>query len=256
MNLRERFQDTEHIVGSWVVFEDSSIAELLAEYHYDFVIVDMEHSTNGIATVNQMGQAIDAASGPTEMVVRVPWNDQVRIKRVLDVGASGILVPRVETTEEAEAVVRATRYSPEGIRGVGPLRAAKYGQEFEEYVSSANEEILVLVQIETATGVENVEDIAAIDGIDGLFIGPSDLSVSLGTFGEDDSGRFEDAVNRIIDAAHDAEIAVGTVVGSPDEIEPWLDRGVDYLSVGSDIAYLNTASERFKHTFEESIEKR
>lgn len=255
MTLRERFREAEHIVGSWVVFEDSSIAELLAEYNYDFIIADMEHSTNRIATVNQIGQAIDAASGPTEMVVRVPWNDQVQIKRVLDVGASGILVPMVETIEEAEAVVKATRYAPEGVRGVGPVRAA-YGREFVEYVSSANEEILVLVQIETATGVENVEDIAAVDGIDGLFVGPSDLSVSLGTLGEDDSDRFEDAVRRIIDAAHDAGIAAGTVVGSPDEIEPWLDRGVDYLSVGSDIAYLNTASERFKHTFEETIETR
>jgi len=202
MELRNRFHEAESLVGSWVVFEDSSIAELLAEYGFDFIIADMEHSALTISSVNQMGQAIDAASGPAEMIVRVPWNDAVRIKRVLDVGASGILVPMVETAEEARSAVEATRYQPEGVRGVGPLRAANYGQEFDEYVSTANENVLVIAQIETETGVQNAEAIAGVDGVDALFIGPSDLSVSLGTFDTENADRFEDAIARIVDAAH------------------------------------------------------
>lgn len=252
MELRDRFHEADSLVGSWVVFEDPSIAELLAERGFDFIIADTEHSALTISSVNQIGQAIDAASGPAEMIVRVPWNDAVRIKRVLNVGASGILVPMVETAEEARSAVEATRYQPEGVRGVGPLRAANYGQTFDEYVSTANENVLVIAQIETEAGVENAEDIAAVDGIDALFIGPGDLSVSLGTFDTEDPDRFEDAIARIVDAAHAENKNVGTVVGSPDEIDEWLDRGVDFLSAGSDVAYLNYAGEQFKSAFDEA----
>lgn len=256
MTLRDRFRNDEYTVGSWVVFEDASIAELLADREFDFVLADTEHSTLEVKDINRISQAIDAAGGPTELITRVAWNDHVRIKRVLDVGTKGILVPMVESAEEARGAVEATRYPPEGNRGVGPLRPADYGQTFDEYVSTANGETLVLVQIETQAGLNNVEEIAAVDGVDGLFIGPGDLSVSLGTFDADPDDEFEAAIARIIDAATAADISVGTVIGSPDEIETWLDRGVDYLSVGSDLAYLNHASQQFKSRFESATRER
>ncbi|MFC7231636.1 HpcH/HpaI aldolase/citrate lyase family protein [Saliphagus sp. GCM10025308] len=253
MTLRERFDQQTHVLGSWMVLEDPSIAELIAEYGHDFIVVDMEHSPLDVSGVTEMGRAMDASDGHAEMITRIPWNDHVVIKRVLDMGASGILVPWVNTVEEAEAAVEATRYPPEGIRGVGPLRPAKYGKEFDEYMEDA-EDAVVIVQIETEDAVENVEDIVAVDGIDGVFIGPGDLAVSLGTFGSDETRRFDDAVDRIVTAAHEADVAVGTVVGNVDDIDVWLDRGVDFLAAGSDIAYLNSAADRFAQRFQEAVE--
>lgn len=255
MDLRERITEQEYVRGSWVVLEDPSIAELIAEYGNDFIIVDMEHSAIDVSTVNKMGRAMDASDGHAEMITRVPWNDHVAIKRVLDTGASGILVPWVNTVEEAEAAVKATRYPPDGIRGVGPLRPAKYGKEFDEYMERATaEDPLVIVQIETEQAVDNVADIAAVDGIDGVFIGPGDLSVSLGTFGTDKTEPFDNAVDRVVDAAQSQDIAVGTVIGSPNDIEGWIDRGIDFLAAGSDMAYLNSASARFKAAFEDAVD--
>jgi len=256
MNLKQRLKQQEFVRGSWVVLEEPSIVELIAEYGNDFIIVDMEHSALDISTVNKMGRAMDASDGHAEMITRVPWNDHVTIKRVLDNGARGILVPWVNTVEEAEDAVEATRYPPEGIRGVGPLRPAKYGKEFDEYMErAAEEDPIVIVQIETAEAVDNVEDIAAVDGIDGIFIGPGDLAVSLGTYGSDETEPFDDAVDRIVSAAQAHDVVVGTVVGDVDDISVWLDRGIDFLANGSDIAYLNSASARFKDAFEDAVEQ-
>jgi 2-keto-3-deoxy-L-rhamnonate aldolase RhmA len=255
MRLRERFDQPEPVRGSWVVMEDPSIAELIAEYGNEFIVVDMEHSPIDISTVNKMGRAMDASDGEAEMITRVPWNDHVTIKRVLDVGASGILVPWVNTAEEAEAAVEATRYPPKGIRGVGPLRPAKYGKEFEEYMErSTKVDPIVIVQVETEQAVNNVEEIAAVDGIDGVFIGPGDLAVSLGTFGSEQTEPFDDAVGRVLNLAQSQDVVVGTVVGGLDDIEIWIDRGVDFLAAGSDIAYLNSASAQFKQVFEDAVD--
>jgi 4-hydroxy-2-oxoheptanedioate aldolase len=254
MDLRERLNSEEYVRGSWVVLEDPSIAELLAEYDNDFVIADMEHSAISVSMVNKIGRALDASDGHAEMITRVPWNDHVTIKRVLDNGASGILVPWVNTVEEAKAAVEATRYQPDGIRGVGPLRPAKYGKEFEEYMERATEaDPIVIVQVETEQAVDNVEEIAAVNGIDGVFIGPGDLAVSLGTFGTEETEPFDDAVDSVVAAARSQDVFVGTVVGDTDDIEVWLDRGMDFLAAGSDIAYLNTACAQFKEAFEDAV---
>lgn len=254
--LRQLFDERDDLVGSWLSSHDPKIAELIAELGFDFITIDTEHAPNSIETVASLTQAIDAARNETGVIVRVPWNDPVRIKRVLDIGASGVLIPMIETVEDAEAAVRATHYPPDGIRGVGPLRASRYGLDFDEYVETANERILTTIQIETRTGLENVEVIAAVEGIDALFIGPADLSASLGVLSEDDSPVLEDAIERIVTAAHDEGKAVGTVVGSTEGIRPWVERGVDYLNVGSDISYIREAGPARKRIFEDAIAER
>ena len=170
-----------------------------ASLGFDFLLIDTEHTTMSLETVENMVRAADAADGEAPTVVRVPWNDPVRIKRVLDIGVDGVMVPMVESADEARELVSATRYPPEGKRGIAAGRAADYGLHFEEYVRNADGSILTVVQIETETGLANVDEIAAVDGVDALFVGPADLSGSLGVFAQWESDRLADAIDDVVE---------------------------------------------------------
>src|SRR5262245_53737828 len=168
-------------VGLWTQLADNVVAEILAPAGFDWIVLDMEHSPNEVPALIQQMQAL--AGGTATAVVRPPWNDSVTIKRVLDAGAQAIIVPFVQNAAEARAAVAASRYPPRGIRGVAAsTRAGRYGR-VAGYLNKADDEMCVLVQIETLTGLDNIEAIAAVDGVDGIFIGPSDLSAALGHLG-------------------------------------------------------------------------
>ena len=221
--------------GSWLSIPHPQVAEQTAAAGFDFVVIDTEHAPTTVETVESMVRAVDAAPGGTAPIVRVAWNDHVRIKRVLDTGPAGVMAPQVNTPEEAEAFVEATRYPPEGRRGMAAARASNYGRDLEAYVESANEELLTIAQVETPEAVGNVSAIADVEGIDTLFVGPSDLSASLGAFGEFDSEAFTDAVETVLAGS---SVPVGTLATSPDEVDRWNDAGFDYQIVGTDAGYL------------------
>jgi 4-hydroxy-2-oxoheptanedioate aldolase len=165
-------------IGIWCSIAGSDNAEALAGCGFDWMLIDTEHSTVGLDSVKAMLQA--AAPYPTQSVVRPGWNDAVEIKRLLDAGAMSILVPYVQNAEEAARAVSAVRYPPQGTRGVaGITRASRYGA-VENYLARANEEICLLVQVETAEALRNIEAIAAVEGVDGVFVGPADLAASMG----------------------------------------------------------------------------
>jgi 2-keto-3-deoxy-L-rhamnonate aldolase RhmA len=195
-----------------------------------------------LETVENMVRAADAAKGETPTVVRVPWNDPVRVKRVLDIGVDGVMVPMVETADEASELVSATRYPPEGKRGIAAGRAADYGLHFEEYVHKADGSILTIVQIETEAGLANVDEIAAVNGVDALFVGPADLSGSLGVFGEWESDRLVDAIEDVVAAAREADTPVGTLTLERTDITVRIEQGFDFLIVGKDTATLVAAN--------------
>jgi 2-keto-3-deoxy-L-rhamnonate aldolase RhmA len=223
---------------------------------FDFALVDMEHTPASFETVTEMTRAVDAADGDTATVARVPWNDPVAIKRVLDVGVQGVMVPMVESGEEAAEFVAATRYPPEGVRGVAAARAADYGLDFEGYVERANEELVTIAQVETRAGLENVADIAAVEGLDALFLGPADLSTALGVFGEYDDETFLDAVDSVLTAAHDEGVPVATLATSDEQIETWVDLGFDFLMAGTDATYVLAGAGRARATAESAFEGR
>lgn len=254
--LRQRVRDGEPVVGSWISLADPAVAEMTAGLDFDFALVDMEHAPSSFETVTDLTRGVDAAEGDTATVARVPWNDHVAIKRVLDVGVDGVMVPMVGSAAEAREFVEATRYPPEGIRGVAAARAADYGLSFEAYVDRANEETLTIGQIETTAGLENVEEIVAVDGLDALFVGPADLSTAVGAFGEYESDVFLDAVERVLDAAHAADIPVSTLATSPDQIQTWVDMGFDFLMAGIDASYILSGAARAKGTAEQAFEER
>ncbi len=255
-SLIQQLRGGTHPVGTWISIGHPSVAEVSASLGFDFLLVDTEHTTMSLETVADMVRAVDAASETTEAVVRVPWNDQVRIKRVLDIGVDGLMVPMVESATEARELVEATRYPPEGSRGIAAGRAADYGLHFEEYVRNADGSILTVVQIETERGLKNAGEIAAVDGVDALFVGPADLSGSLGVFGEWTSDRFVDAIGEVVTAGQDAGTPVGTLTLDTDDIPVRLEQGFDFLIVGKDTATLAAANEDALDIYDRSLDDR
>ncbi len=239
------------VVGSWISIGHPAVAEMSAECGFDFVVIDAEHTAMSLETVESLARAVDAASGETEPLVRVADDDPARLKRVLDTGVSGVIVPMVETEDQARSIAAATRYPPDGIRGVAGSRASRYGLDLGEYFERANDERLVIVQIESATGVENAADIAAVEGIDALFVGPADLSASLGRFGDTDS--LDTEISAVLTAGHEADISVGSIALESEDVERWAAAGFDFQVVGIDADYLFSGAKDAKQRYEDAI---
>lgn len=190
--FKKRLLAGENLDGLWMSLGSPVAAEALGLLGFDWLLFDTEHSALDLAQVQPLLQA--ASAGESSLVMRPAWNDKVLIKRALDIGAQTLLIPFVQTAEEAAAAVAATRYPPEGIRGVaGATRASRYGLA-KDYLTRANSEIAVLVQVETVEALDRLEEIAAIEGVDGVFIGPSDLAASFGKLGSPGDPEVQDAI--------------------------------------------------------------
>lgn len=253
--LGDRF-DAGSALGTWVSIGHPMIVEAAARAEFDFVLVDTEHTEMSLETVAELVRAAAAAPGSLGVIVRPAWNDPVRIKRILDLGVDGIMVPMIDTAEAAEELVRATRYPPEGDRGLASGRATGYGQRFLEYVESDHRSLLTIAQIETPTGVENAGDIARVEGIDALFVGPADLSASLGVFGEWDAPELEEAMAEVIEAGEALDTPVGTIAVRGADVGDHVERGFDYQIAGKDMTTLIEAGERIRETYEAEREDR
>jgi len=236
-------------LGTWISIGHPTVVEAAGRAGFDFVVVDTEHTTMGLETVAELVRTADGIDG-LGVFVRPAWNDPVRIKRILDVGVDGILVPMIDTPDDARELVEATRYPPDGIRGVAGGRAAGYGEKFHEYVTEGHRELLTVAQIETATGVENADEIAAVDGIDSLFVGPADLSASLGVFGQWESPELREAMGRVIEAGSAAGTPVGTLVVRGEDVADRVDVGFDYQMAGKDTTTLIETGERIVESYE------
>lgn len=234
--------DLHDAVGTWCSLADPAVAEIAAGGDVDFAVVDTEHAPMGLETVADCLRAV--AARDCQSMVRVPWNDPVRIKRLLDLGPDGLLVPMVDDAAAARDAVAATRYPPEGVRGVAAARAADYGRGFESYVESGHRDLSVLVQIEREAGVENAADIAAVDGIDALFVGPADLSAALGCFPDFEAPEFLAAIESVLEAGETAGVPVGTLATTPAGIESMGEMGFDFLVAGADFTHLVAGQER------------
>jgi 2-keto-3-deoxy-L-rhamnonate aldolase RhmA len=254
-NTKDLIDSDGQPLGTWLSIGHPKVAESVAQLDLDFVLVDMEHTTMTLETVETMARSVDAANNGTDTVVRVPWNDPVRLKRVVDIGVAGVMVPMIDSAEEARTLVESIRYPPEGIRGIAGSRATGYGRNFEEYVTNANGTILTIAQIETKAGLENVEEIANVDGIDALFVGPADLSSALGMFAEWDSQEFVDAIQPIIDASETTGVPVGTLTVDIDAIDERLEQGFDFLIAGKDISLLMESVERAICDYSTAVER-
>lgn len=250
-NLRNAFRARDPIVGSWVLIGHPTVAEISASLGFDFVVLDTEHPSYSLETLDTMIGGVYAADGETRPIVRVPLDERNRLTRVLNMGAYGVIFPTIESAEEAETAAKAVKYPPDGTRTIAPGRGSEYLNSFESYVETANDAVVTVVMIETERGLENVEEIAAVDGVDGILVGHEDLSASLGIFAEWDHDRLGAAFDRILEAAAAAETAVGRVTPDPSIIPDQAEMGYDYLITGVDLWHLTQSTEHAREVFDD-----
>lgn len=245
--LRPTFRDVlaaadRPLAGMWVCTGSPLVAEICAGAGLDWLLIDMEHGPNGLESVLAQLQAV--AGYPVTPVVRVPSADPTTIKQVLDVGAQNLLVPMVSSAVEARAVVEAVHYPPRGTRGVGSAlaRSARWNR-VEDYLAHADDHVSLVVQVETVEGVRAAASIAAVDGIDGVFVGPSDLAASMGLLGRQTHPEVTAAVLRAFEAVRGAGTPVGVNAFDPAVADAYLAAGAAFVLVGADVTLLARGSE-------------
>ena len=240
----------ERQVGLWCGLASGLAAEILAGAGFDWLVIDGEHAPNDIPLLVVQLQAM--RGGTAEPVFRVPWNDMVMIKRALDAGARTLVVPFIQSVEEAKRAVAATRYPPNGVRGAaGQARAADFGR-ITDYVQTAEREICVIVQLETKAGLDAIEGIAAIDGVDGLFVGPNDLAADMGHLGEITHPEVEKAIEDAARRIRAAGKSAGTLAMSLDDVERQFSWGFNFTAIETDVAILARGAERAAARFKKS----
>lgn len=220
------------LIGCWQSFNSPYTAELLGMAGFDWVLFDAEHSPSDLATF--VPQLMAFKGSPTAPIVRPPWLDTVTIKKLLDVGFFNFLIPVIESGDAAREAVAATRYPPRGVRGVGTSHRSNMYGTVPDYFKHIDDSITVLLQIETQEGVDAVDEIASVDGVDGIFIGPSDLSAALGHIGNPGHPDVWKAVEHIHARARAHGKAVGTLMTNPADAQRAIDMGMQFVAVGSD----------------------
>lgn len=234
-------------IGLWSTLSSHLSVELLAGAGYDWLLLDMEHSPNDLESLVAQLQAVEPY--PTQAVVRVPWNDPVLLKRVLDIGAQSILVPMINTAEEARAAVAAMRYPPHGIRGVGgSTRATRWGR-IRGYPQKVERELCILLQVETPQALDNIEAIAAVEGVDGLFIGPADLHATFGHIGERHHPEVWDRIESAIRRIRATGKAPGFLTPVEEDSHRILEIGGLFVAVATDAALLTQAADALARRF-------
>ena len=227
--------------GLWLTLESVNATEILAGSGYDWMLLDMEHTP---VDPSQIANHIRAARGGTaELIVRVPWNEPIMMKRLLDTGIRSFMIPFVQSADEARAAVAATRYPPHGIRGVsGNMRANGFAR-YRDYGARYYEEQCILVQIESPTAIAAIEEIGAVDGVDGLFIGPNDLAANMGLFGQVGAPQVQAAIAEALAKIRSTGKAAGILNFDPAQARAHFDDGFSFVAVGSDTGILARRSE-------------
>ena len=235
-------------IGLWSSLCSNIVADIIGDSGFDWILLDTEHSPNEIPDLVEQLQAV--RGGTATPIIRPAWNDAVLAKRALDIGAQTLLFPYVQNVEEAKRAVASTRYPPQGIRGVSvAARASRYGRT-PGYLGKANAEICVLVQVETREAMKELEAIAGVDGVDGVFIGPSDLAASLGHLGNPAHPEVQEAIHDAVKRLKKVGKPAGILTGNEEEIRRYIEWGYLFVAVGSDVGLLaksaDTLAKKFK----------
>ncbi len=248
-SLKDVLRDADHsLAGIWVCSASPLIAEICAGAGFDWLFIDGEHSPNDLQSILAQLQAV--RSYPVVPVVRPAVNDPVVIKQFLDLGVQSLIIPMVNDAQQAAAAVAACQYPPKGVRGVGSAlaRSARWNR-IPDYLTRADDTITIMVQIEAEQAVANVEEILATDGVDGIFIGPSDLAASMGVIGQQNHPEVVDAVIKSINAAKAAGKYAGVNAFDQKTARTYMEAGADFVGVGADVALLARATEALAASF-------
>ena len=251
-HVKRALREGRPTAGSWLHLCSGISAEIMSRAGFDWLLVDMEHGHGDYQTLLSQMQAIEGS--PAIPIVRVQWNDPAVIKRVLDLGAYGVMVPWIADRADAAAAVRAAKYAPDGIRGIaGSHRAGGYGRHAAEYWKRANDEILVVIQIETPTAVADIEGIVKVPGVDVVFIGPADLSASLGHLGNPGHPEVQAAMARVEAAAKASGVALGNITRSWEQARELYQKGYHFLTLCSDTSLVVQGAQQLVTKFREEI---
>lgn len=239
--FRERLKSGQKLIGTMVTLPTAATAEILADAGFDWLFIDAEH---GPLETGDILSILQAVGHRVPCIVRVPECSEAWIKRVLDLGAHGVIVPQTNTPEMVAEVVQHARYAPEGSRGVGLARAHGYGFEFDEYVKTANEKVAVIVQAEHKLAVENIEGISHQEGVDAVLLGPYDMSASYGKMGQINDPEITDAISQVISTCRAANIPVGSFGVTADAVNDYANQGCTLLCAGVDVLFLGGAARK------------
>ncbi|HLP72238.1 MAG TPA: aldolase/citrate lyase family protein [Bacteroidales bacterium] len=245
-NLKKRLKQGETLIGCWLNLGNPLTAEIIGSSGFDWGLIDLEHGAGSESDVLHQLQALEHTQAAT--LIRIESFERQRIHRMLDLGAEGIMCPRINNAEEALKFAGGLSYPPEGVRGVAKMvRATGFSKNFDSYWKNSKENILGIIQIETPESLNHLDEIAAIDNIDILFIGPADLSMALGIFGQFDNPLFKDAVRATVNSAEKAGKATGILLFNPDDFIKYHEMGIRFIACGSDATFVvNGANEMFK----------
>ena len=243
-SFRQKLIKKDLLVGPLVTLPSPEIAEILSETGFDWLFIDMEHAPFSVQDVQRIVQVTE---GKCPCVVRVPSNDDVWIKKVLDTGADGVLIPHVNSPEEAHQIIRSCKYPPEGMRSAGLSRAQGYGLRFREYVENANDKVAVILQIEDVEGVRNIDAIVKIPGVDAVFVGPYDLSGSMGKIGKVTDDDVLQEIDKVRSACLKAGVAVGVFGIDVQAVKSFIAQGYTLIALGTDsLLLIRAAKETLK----------
>ena len=240
-NIKKRIQEGKPVNGCWLNLGNALTTDIVGTAGFDWLLIDLEHGAGNEQILLTQLQALESSNSAA--FVRVESNAKARIHRVLDFGVEGVMCPHIDTPEEARAFVNGIRYPPHGSRGIARMvRASGFGKTLAEYTRNANDTIVGIAQIESPEALKHLDDIAAIDGIDVLFIGPADLSISLGIFGQFDHPMFVDGVKATIAAAKKAGKASGILLSNADDYDKYYNMGMRFIGCGSDAGFVAEGS--------------
>ena len=235
MSFSERLRRRELLLGTMVTLPSPEVAEMISKCGVDWLFLDGEHAP--LSTLDWQ-RLLQATAGRCANLIRISANDERAIKKVLDIGADGIIAPRVNTAAEAAEIVKWCKYPPRGERGVGLARAQGYGLDFQHYMDNANDEVMVVIQAEHIDAVNNLESIVAVDGIDAVFVGPYDLSASMHKTGQFDDADVIAAFDRIARVCQAKEMPLGYFGTSVDGVKPFVERGYSLVCTGLDAGFI------------------
>ncbi|OTP81676.1 2-dehydro-3-deoxyglucarate aldolase [Gilliamella apicola] len=245
--FKQDMLERKKLIGCWAALGNPISTEILGLAGFDWLLLDGEHAINDVTTfVPQLMALKDSISAP---VVRPACNDQVLIKRLLDIGFYNFLIPYIETVDQAKQAVSYTRYPPEGLRGVSVAHRSNAFGTIPDYFTKINQNICVMVQIETQQSVDNVEAITAVNGIDGIFVGPSDLSASLGHFGNPKHPEVQTAIKHVFEVAKAQGKACGILAPIEADAHHYIEMGATFVAVGSDLSLLRNSTQALADKF-------
>lgn len=238
--LKSLIRQEQPAIGSWIGFADPYSVELMADVGFDWLLIDTEHFPLDRQSLKTI--LVSMKGSPTVPVVRLASNSQDHFQTALDLGALGVVVPMVNSGADASRAVQFCRYPPDGSRGFAPVRASRYFQDLEKYAKEANEQIALIVQVETPQAVENIEEIFSVRGIDGIFIGPADLASFMNVVTQTNHPDVESVLERLIQRARAHRMPFGLPTWTPEECESYVKRGAQLLTIGSELSFLANAA--------------